>query len=147
MVVHTRMYTAGVSLRKIIERVFGMLKKRFRILKLPMFGRDINEIEDKLFSCFILHNMIMQDKGRMDMGHMHEDWCDHAPAAGRARRALYDIVNGRTLLFNFRGYTVADNTDFSRLGSQLRHPKIHQSPLTSQPARFYNYCENANLHR
>jgi hypothetical protein len=55
-----------------------MLKKRFRILKLPMLGRDINEIEDKLFSCFILHNMIMQDKGRMDMGHMHEDWCDQA---------------------------------------------------------------------
>ena len=121
------------SVRKVVERVFGMLKKRFRILKLPMLGRDINEIEDKLFSCFILHNMIMQDKGRMDMGHMHEDWCDHAPAAGRARRALYDIVNGRTLLFNFRAYTVADNTDFSRLGSQLRHPNFCEATNTIIP--------------
>ena len=63
------------SVRKVVERVFGILKKRFRILKLPMLGRDINQIEDKLFSCCILHNMIMQDKGRMDMGHMEEDWC------------------------------------------------------------------------
>ena len=101
------------SVRKVVERVFGMFKKRFRILKLPMLGRDINEIEDKLFSCFILHNMIMQDKGRMDMGHMHEDWCDHAPAAGRARRALYDIVNGRTLLFNFRACMQAAYVDIS----------------------------------
>ena len=43
---------------------------------------------------------------------------DRPPAAHRARRALYDKVNGRTLLFNFRAFTVLDNTDFSLLGSQ-----------------------------
>ena len=67
------------------------------------------------------------------MGHLQEDWCDHAPSAGRACRALYDIVNDRTLLFNFRSYTVADNTDFSRLGSQLRHPNFCEATNTIIP--------------
>lgn len=92
-------------MRKAVERVFGMLKKRFRILKLPLTGGDIQEIESMLFSCFIMHNMNLKDKARMDLGHMEGDWCDHAPGANRARRALYDIVNGRTLLFNKRAYT------------------------------------------
>ena len=47
------------SVRKSVERVFGMLKKRFHILKLSFLVRDINEIEDKLFSCLIMNNMIM----------------------------------------------------------------------------------------
>ena len=121
------------SVRKAVERVFGMLKKRFRILKLPLTGGDIGEIEDMLFSCFIMHNMNMKDKGRMDLGHMEGDWCDHAPGANRARRALYDIVNGRTLLFNKRAYTVADDTDFSRLGCQIRHPNFCDATNTVMP--------------
>jgi len=104
--------------RKAVERVFGILKKRFRVLKLPLMGGDVEEIEDMLFSCFIMHNMLLRDKNRMDLGHMEGDWIDRPPAAHRARRALYDKVNGRTLLFNFRAFTVLDNTDFSLLGSQ-----------------------------
>jgi hypothetical protein len=54
------------SVRKVVERVFGMLKKRFRILKLSLLGGDIEEIENMLFSCSIMHNMNLTDKGRMD---------------------------------------------------------------------------------
>ncbi len=43
-----------------------MLKKRFRILKLSLLGGDIEEIENMLFSCSIMHNMNLTDKGRMD---------------------------------------------------------------------------------
>ncbi len=120
IVIHT-VTTRCESVRTAVERVFGMLKKRFRILKLPLTGGDFQEIESMLFSCFIMHNMNLKDKARMDLGHMEDDWCDHAPVANRARRALYDIVNGRTLLFNKRAYTVADETDFSRLGCQISH--------------------------
>jgi hypothetical protein len=102
--------------RKAVERVFGILNKRFRVLKLPLMGGDVEEIEDMLFSCFIMHNMLLRDKNRMDLGHMEGDWIDRPLAAHRARRALYDTVNGRTLLFNFRAFTVLDNTDFSLLG-------------------------------
>jgi len=110
--------------RKAVERVFGILKKRFRVLKLPLMGGDVEEIEDMLFSCFIMHNMLLRDKNRMDLGHMEGDWIDRPPAAHRARRALYDKVNGRSLLFNFRAFTVLDNTDFSLLGSQASHPNF-----------------------
>ncbi len=41
-----------------------MLKKRFRILKLSLLGGDIEEIENMLFSCFIMHNMNLTDKDR-----------------------------------------------------------------------------------
>lgn len=112
------------SVRKAVERVFGILKKRFRVLKLPLMGGDVEEIEDMLFSCFIMHNMLLRDKNRMDLGHMEGDWIDRPPAAHRARRALYTSVNGRTLLFNFRAFTVLDNTDFSLLGSQASHPNF-----------------------
>jgi hypothetical protein len=73
-----------------------MLKKRFRVLKLPLLGGDVEEIEDMLFSCFIMHNMLLRD----------------------------NKVNGRTLFFNFRAFTVLDNTDFSLLGSQASHPNF-----------------------
>ncbi len=137
------------SVRKAVERVFGMLKKRFRILKLPLTGDDIEEIEDMLFSCFIMHNMNMKDKGRMDLGHMQGDWCDHAPGANRARRALYDIVNGRTLLFNKRVYTVADET-VSRLGCQIRHPNcafdtVHISDFVTMGCGCYERMKQVTL--
>ncbi len=64
------------SVRKTVERVFGMLKKRFRVLKLPLMGNNVEEIEDILFSCFIMHNMSLKDKDRMDLGHMEVDWVD-----------------------------------------------------------------------
>ncbi len=129
------------SVRKVVERVFGMLKKRFRILKLPLTDGDIQEIESMLFSSFIMHNMNLKDKGRMDLGHMEDDWCDHAPGANRARRALYDIVNDRTLMFNNRAYTVVDETDFSRLDCQIRHPNFCNATNTvmSGSALWHNF--------
>ena len=44
-------------MRKIIERVFGMLKKRFRILRLPMLVKKMSEVEDIVKVCCVLHNM------------------------------------------------------------------------------------------
>ena len=61
---HNRIVLAQVrSVRKIIERVFGILKKRFRILKLPLCVKDLGDVEHVIRSCCILHNMIMEDKG------------------------------------------------------------------------------------
>jgi hypothetical protein len=48
------------SVRKIIERVFGMLKNRFRILRLPMLVQDMSEVEDMVKVCCVLHNMCLQ---------------------------------------------------------------------------------------
>ncbi len=133
---HTLTHTSTCrfeSVRKTVERVFGMLKKSFHILKLSLLGGDIEEIENMLFSCFMMHNMNLTDKGRMDLGHMAGDWCDHAPGVNRARRTLYDIVNGHTLFFNTRAYIVTDNTNFSLLGCQISHPNFCNATNTVTP--------------
>ncbi len=78
------------SVRKVVEWIFGILKKRFHILK-----------------------MTLTDKSRMDLCHMEDDWYDHTPDDNRERRTLYDTVNDLTFLFNTCPYVVVDNTDFS----------------------------------
>ena len=66
------------SVRKSVERVFGMIKKSFQVIQLSMLVTDIEDtIEDIIHSCFILHN-----------------------------------INDRRFLFNFRTYTINDNTDW-----------------------------------
>jgi hypothetical protein len=101
--------------------------------QVALVGGDIEEIENMLFSCFIIHNMNLTDKDKMDLGHMIDDWCDHVPGANRERRVLYDIVNDRTLLFNTCAYIVTDNTDFSLLGCQIRHPNFCNDTNTVTP--------------
>ena len=48
---YTHVYARCETVRKIIERVFGMLKKRFRILRLPMLVKDMAEVEDIVKVC------------------------------------------------------------------------------------------------
>jgi hypothetical protein len=46
------------SVRKDVECAFGVLKGRFRILKLPIQLHDKKKIDDVFFTCVGLHNMI-----------------------------------------------------------------------------------------
>ena len=46
------------SVRKDAERFFGILKGRFRILKLPILFRSRERIDNVFFTCCILHNML-----------------------------------------------------------------------------------------
>ena len=54
------------SKRKHIECGFGILKQRFRILKLPLLMHDYDEIDDMFFTCCILHNMCIDFDGADD---------------------------------------------------------------------------------
>jgi hypothetical protein len=121
------------SARKIVERVFGMLKKRFRYLKLPLLTQNITDIDNIIRSCFIMHNMNILDQGRFDLGHLHNDWMDRDPDASKARRALYDATNGRTFLFNYKAYVIEDKTDFSLIGSQAVHPDFCNASKEARP--------------
>ena len=51
------------SVRKDVECVFGILKGRFRCLKLPIYLHDQNVIDDMFFTCCILHNMLLTEDG------------------------------------------------------------------------------------
>ena len=47
------------SLRKDIECLFGVLKSRFRILRNPVTFHTIEDIQNIMFCCCILHNLIL----------------------------------------------------------------------------------------
>ena len=50
--------------RKDIERTFGVLKKRWRILNSPARPTQQAKIENIMYTCIILHNMILEDEGK-----------------------------------------------------------------------------------
>ena len=54
------------SERKHVECAFGILKARFRILKLPIHMHDFDEIDDMFHTCCILHNMCLEFDGHDD---------------------------------------------------------------------------------
>jgi hypothetical protein len=54
------------SVRKDIECVFGILKRRFLILKHPMRFPDITTINKIFLACCVLHNMLCDYDGRDD---------------------------------------------------------------------------------
>jgi hypothetical protein len=50
------------SVRKDIERAFGVLQARWRILALPARHWDRQYLDDMVRSCVVLHNMIVEDE-------------------------------------------------------------------------------------
>jgi len=76
--------TAAESVRKDVECVFGILKRRFRILAIPFELHDVHQIDQVFQSCCILHNMLHDEdkweerweeglKYTMEIGHDSED--------------------------------------------------------------------------
>jgi hypothetical protein len=57
------------SIRKDVECLFGIIKARFRILKLPLLcsGKNGHEkAQNIFFACCMLHNMLLEDDKLMD---------------------------------------------------------------------------------
>ena len=59
-----RFQIAQEAARKDIERTFGVLKKRFHIIKNPARPWKPSKIRSVMYACIILHNMILEDEGR-----------------------------------------------------------------------------------
>lgn len=51
------------SVRKDVECVFGSLKGRFRILKIPILFHKIHQIVNIFYTCCVLHNMLLTNDG------------------------------------------------------------------------------------
>ena len=51
------------SIRKDVECSFGILKKRFQLLKIKINWHNKNDIDNAVFSCVILHNMLHEFDG------------------------------------------------------------------------------------
>ncbi|KAF5811697.1 putative harbinger transposase-derived protein [Helianthus annuus] len=50
--------------RKDVERAFGVLKSKWGILNRPMRSKTVKKIRSIVYTCLILHNMIIKDDGR-----------------------------------------------------------------------------------
>lgn len=61
------------SVRKDVECFFGILKGRFRILKLPILHRKQEDVDNILFTCCTLHNMLHLCDG-LDVLEANTNW-------------------------------------------------------------------------
>ncbi|GJX01600.1 protein translocase subunit SecA2, chloroplastic isoform X1 [Tanacetum coccineum] len=50
--------------RKDAERAFGVLKKKWAIVRTPARSRSLKRITHLMYTCIILHNMIRKEKGK-----------------------------------------------------------------------------------
>ncbi|GJZ57111.1 protein translocase subunit SecA2, chloroplastic isoform X1 [Tanacetum coccineum] len=55
---------AHEAARKDVERAFGVLKKKWTIVKTPARSRSHKRITHLMYTCIILHNMIRKEKGK-----------------------------------------------------------------------------------
>ncbi|KAF5796593.1 putative harbinger transposase-derived protein [Helianthus annuus] len=62
-----------MAARKDVERAFGVLKKRWRILGIPCRLWDKDQIGNVMYTCIILHNMILEDEGRAVVTYYDDD--------------------------------------------------------------------------
>ena len=58
------------SSRKDVERVFGVLKKKFAVLTTGIMKMDLDDIIILVQACIILHNMMVEE--RMNDGEMDD---------------------------------------------------------------------------
>ncbi|XP_061962544.1 uncharacterized protein LOC133683047 [Populus nigra] len=60
------------SARKDVERAFGVLQSRFAIVRGPVRYWDEETLANIMKACIIMHNMIIEDEGEMNLGFDHE---------------------------------------------------------------------------
>ena len=82
------------SVRKNVERVFGQMKMRFRVLKVPFLytqKQPLDKIDRDFKACAILHNMLQHAHNLDTIGQYESDWTKLAPDMQRARARLREI--------------------------------------------------------
>ncbi|GJS19567.1 ALP1-like protein [Tanacetum coccineum] len=55
--------TKHEAARKDVERAFGVLKTKWKLIKYPTRGMSRHRLSDVMYTCIILHNMIIHDNG------------------------------------------------------------------------------------
>jgi len=62
------------SIRKDVECTFGIMKRRFRILRTPVEYRQPVRIEQLFKTCCHLHNRLLVHDGLDTIGDLESDW-------------------------------------------------------------------------
>ena len=92
--------------RKYVERAFGILQARWKIISEPARGWSRENLDSIMMSCIILHNMIVEDeRDEYIDGESDDDQED----PNRSRRARTKIYDGPNLPFNPRTSSISIN--------------------------------------
>ena len=62
------------SIRKDVERTFGIIKKRHMLVDYPVRFRDVRSVEAVFKVCCAMHNMLLHYDGLDTIGKYEEDW-------------------------------------------------------------------------
>ena len=103
------------SERKHVECAFGILKSRFRVLKLPIRMCDFQEIDDMFFTCCILHNMCLDFDGGDDgwyLGDLQRGSFQDGPDA-----LFSDDENHQFYTYDNFEYDLLPCTDYTSMGT------------------------------
>lgn len=99
------------SVRKDVECVFGILKGRFRCLKLPIFFQSKELIDSMFFTCCILHNILLNVDGYDVRWEKNVNWQGQA-----GQHAAEDLTIFKRHLR--RVNNIVGSTDYSLQGIQ-----------------------------
>lgn len=99
------------TVRKDVECTFGVLKGRFRCLKLPIYYQKKESIDNMFYSCCIIHNILLHFDGldvrwEKDVNYMGQD----------GNHSFEDTVIFRQHLSRVRHLT--PDTDFTMIGRE-----------------------------
>ncbi|XP_057440230.1 uncharacterized protein LOC130732137 [Lotus japonicus] len=97
--------------RKDIERAFGVLQARFKIIREPARLWDITDLGIIMRSCIILHNMIVED----ERDSYAQRWTDFEQAEG----------SGSSTPQPYSTEVLPAFADHVRARSEFRDPKVH----------------------
>nr|GEV41568.1 hypothetical protein [Tanacetum cinerariifolium] len=88
------------SARKDVERAFGVFQERWRIIQQPARQYHVNTIRQIMYSCIIMHNMVLKDQKIMvfdwndvyanPSGNMQHTWIERCDTQRRKNKELRD---------------------------------------------------------
>ena len=124
--------------RKDVERFFGIMKKRFRVLKVPMLVQDVRVINDLFLTCCTLHNILLDRDAPFGQ---------QPPLRVLANKHRYVTLSNRRRLrlaakkdWSYRGYELKRaDPDFVR----QRDPAYEQ--MRDDLAQHYHYMYRKRL--
>jgi hypothetical protein len=85
---------AQEAARKDVERAFGVLQSRFAVVRGPARFWDIETLGLIMRVCVIMHNMIVEDEGFVDLDERFEDGGQNVqPDRGQATKSLAKFID------------------------------------------------------
>jgi hypothetical protein len=111
--------------RKDVECAFGILVAKFHVLAMPLRNWYVGDIQALLYTCIILHNMVVAAKGGKDVYLSEED-----TRIGATNNKRWPLFGGSSTL---NDTLIADGVDLfaarsgmfaGKMASQIEHFKL-----------------------